>query len=164
MSHPVTTNVQTALMQALPGAVGILGARDQGGTARFAAVSWLTQAAHEPPLLAVSLQASSRTLAAVQHSEAFVLAFLPEGEMVVAQRLGRASRDVFDKAAGIMIGAAPLTGAPVPEAACAWLECTLRREHPVGDHVLILGEVIGAEQLVDELPPLLRVEQTGWRY
>jgi flavin reductase (DIM6/NTAB) family NADH-FMN oxidoreductase RutF len=82
----------------------------------------------------------------------------------VAQKLGRASRDVLDKSAGVMIAAAPLTGAPVPAAACAWLECTVRREHEVGDHVMVLGEVIGAEQMVDELPALLTLEQTGWRY
>jgi flavin reductase (DIM6/NTAB) family NADH-FMN oxidoreductase RutF len=164
VSTKSASSIRAALLRSLPGAVGILGARDQGGTARFAAVSWLTQAAHEPPLLAVSLQADSRTLAAVQHSDAFVLAFLPETELGTAQKLGRSSRDVSDKSVGVMIAAAPLTGAPVPEAACAWLECTLKRSHPVGDHVLVLGEVIGAEQLVETLPPLLNVAQTGWRY
>ncbi|MDX2183763.1 MAG: flavin reductase family protein [Gemmatimonadaceae bacterium] len=156
-----------ALLRAIPGALGVLGARDPQGRARFAVVSWLTPAAHEPPLVAMSLEPDSYTLMALRHSGVFALAFLPTSAKRTAQRLGRATRELdgdIDKSGGIMISAAPATGSPVPSDACAWLECSVKREHAVGDHILVLGEVIHATQLDETLPTLLSMQQAGWKY
>lgn len=160
-------NLRTALLRAIPGSLGVLGARDGAGRARFAVVSWLTPAANDPPLVAMSLEPDSYTLGAIRHAGVFALAFLPTSALRTAQRLGRATRELdggVDKAGGIMIAAAPVTGSPIPGEACAWLECTLRREHAVGDHVLVLGEVLHAAQRDDPLPELLTMQRTGWKY
>jgi flavin reductase (DIM6/NTAB) family NADH-FMN oxidoreductase RutF len=143
----------------------VLGARDRQGVPRFAVVSWLMPAAHEPPLVAMSLEPDSRTLDAIRHSGVFALAFLPHEAKRTAERLGRATRESGDrKAEGIMIEATPTTGSPIPAEAVAFLECAVRREHAVGDHILVLGEVSGATSRRDPLPDLLSVESTGWRY
>lgn len=160
-------NLRVALLRAIPGALGVLGARDPSGSARFAVVSWLTPAAHEPPLVAMSLEPDSYTLGAIRHAGVFALAFLPSTATRTAQRLGRATRELdsgVDKAGGIMISATPMTGSPIPAEACAWLECTVKREHAVGDHILVLGEVVQATQREDPLPTLLSMQQTGWKY
>lgn len=161
------SNVRVALLRTIPGALGVLGARDAHGKPRFAVVSWLMPVAHEPPVVALSLEPDSLTLAALRLSGAFALAFLPTSAQRTAQRLGRATREMdhdIDKAGGIMISAAPATGAPIPGESCAWLECTVKRSHGVGDHVLVLGEVIHATQRQDDLPPLLTMQATGWKY
>ncbi|MCU0623682.1 MAG: flavin reductase family protein [Gemmatimonadaceae bacterium] len=160
-------NLRVALLRAIPGALGVLGARDPNGGARFAVVSWLTPAAHEPPLVAMSLEPDSYTLGAIRHSGVFALAFLPVAAMRTAQRLGRATRELdtgVDKAGGIMISATPMTGSPIPAEACAWLECQAKREHAVGDHILVLGEVLHAAQREDPLPELLSMQKAGWKY
>lgn len=160
-------NLRTALLRAIPGALGVLGSRDPSGGARFAVVSWLTPAAHEPPLVAMSLEPDSQTLGAMRHSGVFALAFLPIRAMRTAQRLGRATRELdggLDKAGGIMIAATPMTGSPIPAEACAWLECHVKREHAVGDHILVLGEVLHATQREEPLPELLSMQKAGWKY
>lgn len=154
----------SVLLRAIPGALGVLGARDGAGGARFAVVSWLTPAATEPPVVALSLEPDSHTLQAIRHAGVFALAFLPSSAVRTAQRLSRATREGdggLAKPGGLMISAAPQTGAPIPAEACAWLECSARREHAVGDHILVLGEVLSAAQTLEPLPDLLSMKQMG---
>jgi flavin reductase (DIM6/NTAB) family NADH-FMN oxidoreductase RutF len=117
--------------------------------------------------VALSLEPDSHTLQAIRHAGVFALAFLPTTAVRTAQRLSRATRegdDGLDKPGGLMISAAPRTGAPIPAEACAWLECSTKREHAVGDHILVLGEVLSAAQRVEPLPDLLSMKQMGGKY
>ena len=44
--------------------------------------------------------------------------------------------------------------------ALAWFECEFINEHPAGDHVLVLGKVIGGKLLDSEAEPM-SYSQTG---
>jgi flavin reductase (DIM6/NTAB) family NADH-FMN oxidoreductase RutF len=150
------------LLRSLGSGVHVLGALDERGVPALSTVSWVTQISSEPRLLGVALHVESRILAAVRASRAFTLSVLPADARQVASRLGRASEDVPAKHEGVALSTAPETGAPAPEASLGWLECAVRDEHRVGDHVLIVGEVLAGTQVRDGEP--LTLSATGWRY
>jgi flavin reductase (DIM6/NTAB) family NADH-FMN oxidoreductase RutF len=45
-------------------------------------------------------------------------------------------------------------GAPLLLESLAWFECQVVREHPAGDHVLVLGKVIDGRLLDSKAEPL----------
>lgn len=45
-------------------------------------------------------------------------------------------------------------GLPLLREALAWFECRLLEEHPAGDHMLVLGSVIGGRLLDSEAEPM----------
>jgi flavin reductase (DIM6/NTAB) family NADH-FMN oxidoreductase RutF len=51
-------------------------------------------------------------------------------------------------------------GLPLLREALAWFECQVVGEHPAGDHVLVLGEVINGKLLDSEAEPMT-YRQTG---
>ena len=46
------------------------------------------------------------------------------------------------------------TGLPLLHEALAWFECRLVDERPAGDHMLVMGSVIGGKLLDSEAEPL----------
>jgi flavin reductase (DIM6/NTAB) family NADH-FMN oxidoreductase RutF len=55
-----------------------------------------------------------------------------------------------------------VTGAPVLDEATGWLDCRVAAEHPAGDHVLLVAEVVDAG--VQHEAKTLTLEETGFRY
>ena len=144
--------------------VHLLGVRDERaeGVGHLTTVSWVSQLSVEPPLVGVALEVASRSLARVRSSGSFTLSLVGPDGRNVASKLGRSSADVPYKDAGVATTASPNVGAPVPQVATGWVECRLRSELAVGDHVLVVGEVIAAGVARDEAPLTLR--ETGWIY
>lgn len=146
--------------------VYVLGVRGGGDDPRHephaTAVSWLTQVSFEPPMIAVALERESATLPLLRSAGAFVVSVLPAGARRIASRLGRSSATTPDKLAGIAHYPAPESGAPVLEEGLGWLDCRVRSELPVGDHVLLVAEVVEAG--TQREGETLMLKETGFRY
>ncbi|HZB70716.1 MAG TPA: flavin reductase family protein, partial [Acidimicrobiales bacterium] len=56
------------------------------------------------------------------------------------------------------------TGAPILDAAPAWVDCEVRTEVDCGGHTLFLGEVVDAGFAKPEDTPVLRMEDTRMSY
>jgi flavin reductase (DIM6/NTAB) family NADH-FMN oxidoreductase RutF len=69
---------------------------------------------------------------------------------------------VPDKLDGVAHHPSPVTGAPVLDEATGWLDCRVAAEHPAGDHVLLVAEVVDAG--VQHEAKTLTLEETGFRY
>ncbi|MFN8482548.1 MAG: flavin reductase family protein [Anaerolineae bacterium] len=136
-------------------------AADAGEVAGMTA-NWLAQAAFEPPMLMVAFEADSRTLAVVRHSGTFAVNVYESGQRELAGQLGRASVKRPDKLEAIASQPGPLTGAPLLDAALAWVECRVTGELPSGDHVVVVAEVINAGVNRDGQP--LTMAEAGFRY
>ena len=124
--------------------------------------NWLAQAAFEPPMLMVAFEADSRTLTVVRQSGAFAVNVYESGQRELAGQLGRASVKRPDKLEAIASQPGPLTGAPLLDAALAWVECRVTGELPSGDHVVVVAEVINAGVNRDGQP--LSMAEAGFRY
>ena len=164
------------LLWALPTGLYVLGSRHEDRR-NLMTVSWVTQVATDPKLVAASVETPSVTAGIVTAAGAFALTVLPRAERAVVRRFVKPATDVEvdeESGRGTMSGepvvAAP-SGAPVLGAAGAWLDCAVRHRVELGSHVLFVGLVtdcgVGApgDAPSDEVPAeLLRMEDTRMSY
>jgi len=155
------TNAKKQVLRSLVYGVYALGVRDGAG-AHLTAVSWATQLSFEPPMLVVAVENESRSLPLLRLTATFALSVLPAGARQLAGKLGRQSAATPDKGSGVAHHPAPRTGAPVLDEATGWLECRVVAEHPGGDHVLVVAEVVEAG--VQHTADTLTLAETGFRY
>ncbi|MDQ6885857.1 MAG: flavin reductase family protein [Gemmatimonadota bacterium] len=125
-------------------------------------VNWLTQLSFEPPLIGVAVEQEARSLGMLRESGQFALSVLPAGSRLLAGKLGRSSRNVPNKLEGVAHHPGPLTGAPILDDATGWLECRITADHPAGDHVLLIAEVVEAG--LQTAGDTLTLKETGFRY
>ena len=96
----------------------------------------------DPMLVLVCLNETSPAVSLIARAGAFVVNVLSAGQ----QDVSRWFANRFRPAGSAMFDGVPfepgITGCPVLVDATASFECRLRQSHPVGDHVIVLGEVI----------------------
>lgn len=161
----------------LPTGLYVLGTR--AGTRRnLMTISWVTQVAFEPKLLGVGVERESVTHRLLSESGAYALSVLPRTERALVRRFAKPVKDqTVDEETGVgtMEGAAvhtEVTGAPILEAAAAWLDCEVRHTLALGSHSWFVGEVVdcgsadgGASSGSEETPvEILRMEDTRMSY
>jgi flavin reductase (DIM6/NTAB) family NADH-FMN oxidoreductase RutF len=112
--------------------------------------SWVMQVSKDPPMIAVALQKDSRSAGAVAAAGAFALnilsvdgAALAEKFFTPVHRFDAPPRPAVSRGALQM----PLLGEAI-----GWLECQLRNQVEVGDHILFIGEVVAGDLKSDTMP------------
>ncbi len=129
-----------------PRPVVIITAR-YGGRESGMAASWVMPISRSPPLVGVSIAPTRFTYELLSKSKEFAINVLDYEHVDVVNYLGTVSgRNVPDKLrkCGVRIGNAKRISAPIIEDSAAILECKVFREFELGDHVLVVGEVIEA--------------------
>jgi len=114
-----------------------------------------------PPLMLVSIDKTSRTLAALREAKGFVINFVKVGAEDVATRFASKSEDKFVGLAWRPSDVAD--GAPIlHDSAVAYAECGIERAIEAGDHWMFVGRVEGGAVLGGV--PLLYYRRTyaGW--
>ncbi len=130
---------------------------DHGMTA-----NWITQAAFDPPMVAVAIENTSKTIGMIRDSRHFAINLLLTGQRDLAGKLGRSSGQSPQKLKGIKTKPAPVSGVPVLVEGLGWVECRVVAALPAGDHTLVLGEVVGAG--VEQEGKPLTLEDAGFKY
>ena len=125
--------------------------------------NWVTQAAFEPPMVAVAVENSSQTIEMIRDAHHFAVSVLHDGQRELAGKLGRASTQTPEKLKGIRTKPAPVTGTPVLTDCLGWIECRVISALPAGDHTLVLGEVVGAGVENADAKPLT-LQAAGFKY
>lgn len=125
--------------------------------------NWLTQASFEPPMVAVAIENTSRTIGLIRDARYFVVSVFQDGQRDLASKLGRSSATTPNKLKGVKTKPAPTSGAPILADALGWLECRLVATLPAGDHTLVLGEVVEAGSEHPDAQPLT-LQQAGFNY
>ena len=108
-----------------------------------ATVNWATQTSFDPPLVAVSVEKSSRSITLVRQQQAFAVNIYRSDQKEVAGQLGRRFANSPDKFHDVSWDTG-VTGAPLLTDALGYIECAVKGELDSGDSVLFLAEVIGA--------------------
>ena len=108
-----------------------------------------------PPMLAIAEHPGSRTARLIQGSREFSVSLLHDSQQDLAVAAGH-SAEGPDKFVALKIPVAEQPGftAPAVEGSLAMIWCRVREELPTGDHILFVGEVVGAvtdERKVDAL-------------
>jgi len=117
---------------------------EANGVPNVAACSWIMPAAAAPPLLALSLGTDSLTRSTIDSRGEFVVNIPPRRLARAVDFCGRVSgRDVHKaREAGLRLEPGGRVRAPWVTEAIGHLECTARRAHDLGDHVLVVAEVV----------------------
>lgn len=143
---PVDTDLYRKLAGSFPTGVAIVTTRDASGAPKGLTTQSFVGLSVDPPLMLVSIDSTSRTLAALRESRGFVVNFIKIGAEDIATRFASKSDDKFSGIASRRSEHA--FGAPILQtAALAYAECVTERSIEVGDHVMFIGRVEGGAVL-----------------
>jgi len=116
-------------------------------------VNSFTSVSLEPPLVSLYLRQDSTFLNRLRRSGVWAASILGSGTAEVAKALSRpyGSRPPLAEVGAWHSG--PETGCPVLDGSPATIECELYRCVELGDHVLVIGSVVGLD--TTPAPPLV---------
>lgn len=125
-------------------------------------VTWVTQCSFKPPLVAVGLRTDGGPYHIVRQSGVFALHIVPAGEKKLASSFFRSANVRDDKLNGYTFRLEQEYGVPVLDLPPAYLICKVREIPELGDHHLVIAEVVDAQVRKNADPMVLR--DTGWSY
>jgi flavin reductase (DIM6/NTAB) family NADH-FMN oxidoreductase RutF len=112
----------------------------RGGAESGLCVSWITQVAHEPPVLAFSVDQHHTSLEFIRSTKQFVVNILPASEKPLAVAFTAQATRSPSKVDAVATHPSP-DGAPILDKAIAWLECEVLELKDIGDHTIVLGKI-----------------------
>lgn len=128
-----------------------------------ATVTWVSQASFRPPMIMAALRKSSRLFECLAQSRAGALNVLSQGQLELARKLFVHARGESGAFEGERYSSG-ITPVPVLESAAACLECRVCKiVDDVGDHAIVLMEVVAAHCRRPDAKPLSVVE-SPWKY
>jgi flavin reductase (DIM6/NTAB) family NADH-FMN oxidoreductase RutF len=144
------------LFQRITRGVYVIGVVDGEERNAFTAAC-VMQASFDPLLLVLSINSGHTCYATLKSGRAFSVNVLKKGQLDLAAHYGQPSS--ANKLASTS-WTTEITGAPLLPEALAWFECAAVTEQATGDHVLVVGKVLGAKLLDPHSEPLL-YRETG---
>ncbi len=140
MRSPEADELRRAMAR-LPTAVAVVGAIGPEGPLG-ATANAVTSLSLDPPLMLACLDRRSRTLAAIEAVRRFSINYLAAGQGDLARRF--ATKDPHrEKWAAVAWERS--AGSPRISGAVVWIGCELAAVHPGGDHVILIGEIVGLD-------------------
>ncbi len=125
--------------------------------------NWVGQVSFDPCLVAAAIKHSAHTRSLIDQYGHFTVNIVPDGDLDLLRLFVKPQRRVQDKFGDDVGFREASLGAPILDAAVAWVECQVRAAHDHGgDHVLFVGEVVDAGVNRDGKPFL--IQDTGWSY
>lgn len=113
----------------------------------------------DPPLVSLAFRKESAFLADLLGTGRWVVSILPAGARELARRLAGPRAARVAEIACLRAAPGERTGALVLDGA-GWLECALAERFDLGDHTLVVGEVLAAGQ--DRQAPALVFVHGGY--
>lgn len=154
-------NAKKIALRKIPHGVYIVGVK-QGDQLNAFTGTWFTQVSFTPPLVALGVKKDSHSFQMIRQDRVFAVSLLGKDQKAVAEHFVKPATVVGEKLKDVphQIGK---TGAPILSEAIAYVECEVREiANDLGDHAVIIGEVVEAGVRKDE--PVLTLMDTGWHY
>ena len=133
----------------------------EGETVNIFTANWLSQVSFEPPLVAVSVENTSKSLPMILSSRVFTANTLRSGQRELAGKLGKSAIQHPNKLAEIAFDIG-INGCPILRDALAWVACEVRGTMEAGDSTLVLAEVVDAGMIAEG--PSLTMAEAGFRH
>lgn len=157
----VNRDLFRAISGSFPTGVLIVATLDRHGEPKGLTTQAYMGLSTDPPLMLVSIDKTSRTLAALRTHRAFVLNFLKDGAEDVATLFASKSDEKFKNVR--WEPAAEASGAPIlRNLSLAYAVCKVTEIHEAGDHVLFVASVEAGEALGGTPLMYYRRRYTGW--
>ena len=158
--HEAAEAAKKTTLLMIPYGLYILGTKS-GDQYAAGTVNWVTQTSFKPPLVAMGVKHDSGLYQLLKISGTFALSFLESGQKDIAYAFFKPTAVEGDRINGQRFETFE-TGAPVIEAAPAWVEGRVVGEVAVGDHITVVGEVTNAG--LKRESRLLTLEEVGVKY
>ena len=130
-------------MGSFPTGVTVVTVASDDGSLHGLTVNSFSSVSLDPMLVLVCLNEASRGVSLIERAGGFVVNVLSAGQ----QDISRWFADRYRPAGSAMFDGVPfepgVTGCPVLVDATASFDCRLRQLHRAGDHLIVLGEVVG---------------------
>jgi flavin reductase (DIM6/NTAB) family NADH-FMN oxidoreductase RutF len=123
--------------------------------------NWLSQVSFEPPLVAVSIENTTKSLPMILRSRKFIINVYRDGDRELAGQLGKSALRHPEKLTGVAYTPGP-GGAPILRAALAWVACEVRHTVEAGDSTLVVAEVVEVGMQGEGQP--LTMNAAGFRH
>lgn len=129
-------------------------------------MNWFTQVSFEPILIAVAIQKTSFSYGLIEKSGLFTVNILNSKDEEAIKDFTKSRAKNPDKMKAANISAGEKSGAPVLNAAAAYLECKVTQKiESGGDHDIFVAEIIHAEvREAGDASQSLNLPQIGWSY
>jgi len=148
----------------MPSGLYVIGSR-AGDRLNGMTCNWAVQLASDPKLLGVAVERTAVTHELISAGGCFALSVLARTDRDLVRRFVKpAAVDLAESTLNGIRFRTASTGAPVLEAAVAWLDCRLHTDTDFGTHTLFAGEVVDAGFGRGEDTPVLRMEDTRMSY
>jgi flavin reductase (DIM6/NTAB) family NADH-FMN oxidoreductase RutF len=117
---------------------------DKKNTTNIITLAWHTPISRNPPLYGISVSPKRHSYALIKKSKEFVINFMPYSQVEAADYCGTHSGRNTNKVCqtGLTLIPAQKLTTPLIKEGYAHLECTLVKTTSLGDHILLVGEVI----------------------
>ena len=150
-----------AALLMIPYGLYIVGVTDGESTNAFTA-NWVSQCSFAPPLIMMGVKKEGRAHAVLEKGRVFSVNMLAGEQKDLAAFFFRGPEAEGDRFAGRYAFERGETGCPLLADAPASVECRVTGLYPLGDHSVVVGEVISARHRREAKP--LTMEATGWKY
>ncbi|MEM3711889.1 MAG: flavin reductase family protein [Thermoprotei archaeon] len=153
-------NVYRSIMRRFASGVAVVTTAGNGWIHGSTAQAFLSVSLN-PPLVLVSLSLTGRTYTRIRESGSFAVNILSEEQRWVAERFADPKLNSEERFRGVRF-ARGVTGSPVIEGVCGYVEAALHNVFEVVDHALVLGRVVGGGESPTQVGPLVYYDR-GYR-
>ena len=155
--HPYPPDMRR-LMAGFPTGVAIVTSIGPDRLPKGMTCTSLASVALDPPTLLVCLRRGSPTLEAVLDSGSFAVNLLHERARYAAELFASGDAERFHRTAWIPVAGG---GPHLVQAAHTIADCAVAHTHPVGDHTVVLAEVVAVSTLSASEPLLYGMRRYG---
>lgn len=138
-----------AIMGSFASGVGVVTTLDEAGNPCGMTCSALCSVSADPPLLLSCVRTPSSTLNAIKARGRFVVNMLDADARDISDLFASRTEDKFSRVGWF---ASELAGMPVLDRVLAFAECTVYDLVTAGDHVIVLGRIVGGKAAPDRFP------------
>lgn len=125
-------------------------------------ITWVTQSSFKPPLVTVALKVNSGSYRVVKRAGQFALHVVPEDGKSLAKKFIKPAQIEENTINGIPYAVDREYDIPIIDNLPAYIVCSVREIVEIGDHHVVIAEVVDAVKRESKEPILLR--DTGWTY
>ena len=160
----ISVAIENFYQYAFPMPTVLVTCNDPQGKPNIVTIAWHTTLSRKPPLYGISLASKRYSYELIRKTKEFAVNFIPYELVRQAHFCGTHTGRKTDKIHETKLTLLPAQHiqAPLIKEAYAHLECTLKEEVLVGDHILLVGEVVAVHAddhaFVDDLLQIDRVQ------
>ena len=131
------------------------------GEVNLFTANWLTQISFDPPLVAISIENSSKSLPMILQSRKCTINVFRLGDRELAGKLGKSAIQHPHKLTDISYHLGD-NGCPILDDALAWVACEIRNTMEAGDSTLVITQVVDVGKMTEGQP--LTMNEAGFRH